>query len=239
MAKRSDAARSEVAKAGSKWAKLSPSPVNSRQTRSKEGTLSGATSAPKKFIPKHLSFEPMGADELKDIEEKGAWESIVSKYEVKFGVDALGAPRQPPRIPLCRLLGMEAVRNLQEDSVERLKKGFKDSGYVAKLSEFHITGVNEAGETLTVADVKDNWDPIWTRLNQEFELECDAVEEFKILKDKMFWVFDGNHRFTAWSSIAAENPDKLQYHPCVRFSLLDAGTDGFKRIEQAMHALNS
>lgn len=237
MAKRKDSVgggpvSSATSQKSKKPRSASPSPVSSRQTRSQGGPIMEAVDSRRKFEPKQIMFEPIGAAELADIAEKGAWESIVSKYETKFEKD-------PPRIPLCRLMPMEAVRNLQEESVMKLKKGFRESGYVVKLSEFHITEFNETGETRTVADFKPEWDPLWTQINEQFEQECDSAEEFKTLKDKMFWVFDGNHRYTAWSAVASENPDQLQYHPCVRFSLLNAGKDGFKKVEQAMHALNS
>ncbi len=208
---------------------------NSRQTRNSRQPGSSQQS----LKPKVLSFEPIDADELERISEKGAWESIVSKYEIAFGKDAEGKPRNPPRIPLCRLMTMEAVRNLQVDSVEKLKVGFEGSGYVPKLSEFHITEFNEQGRSHTIDEFKADWDPIWTQLNEDFERECEAVEEFRVLKNKMFWIFDGNHRYTAWSRVAKEHPESHMYHPCVRFSLLDAQKTGFKRIEQAMHALNS
>ena len=209
--------------------------INSRQTRSK----ASGVSSQKSLKPKNLAFEPIDEVELERISKKGAWEAIISRYEVLFGKDVEGNVRQPPRIPLCRLMTMEAVRNLQVDSVEKLKVGFEASGYVPKLSEFHITEFNEHGQCHTVDEFMADWDPIWTRLNEDFEKECDSIPEFGILKNKMFWIFDGNHRFSAWSQIAKKHPESHMYHPCVRFSLLDARKNGFKMIEQAMHQLNT
>jgi len=58
-----------------------------------------------------------------------------------------------------------------------------------------------------VTDFAPKWDPIWKELNDEFEKACDKVEEFHVLKGKMFWVFDGNHRWTAWSAVAELYPE--------------------------------
>ena len=133
---------------------------------------------------------------------------------------------------------MEAVRSLQEDDVNMLKERFYETGYVTTMPEFFLVCKNLAGESQTVADFVDKWDQAWKDINNEFEKECEAVEEFRILKDQMFWVFDGNHRFTAWSQVANENPNAKEYHPSVRFTLLQPPQDCYKKVEQCMHELN-
>ena len=90
-----------------------------------------------------------------------------------------------------------------------------------------------------MAEFRDEWDPLWTQINKEFEVECDKVDKFKALKDTMFWVFDGNHRLTAWAEVANQNPHKREYHPCVRATILVPAVNAYRKVKQAMHDLNS
>ena len=227
MVKRKDAM--PVAPAEKK-AKVTPGTVTSRHTCSK-------LTSPLVELGKHANrvlFNLIPEDELAGFEGKGAWDMIIDKHVV---IKSPG--RHLPRIPLCRLLPMEAVRPLQDDDVQRMKKEFMESGYIESHPAFYLCISNKDGERAHVKDFSTNWDPIWRKLNEDFERECEAVEEFHVLKDKMFWVFDGNHRLTAWSAVAAEFPDRRSHHPCVRFILLDPSQSEFVLVEQAMQKLNS
>ena len=213
-----------------KKGKATPASVSSRHTRSK--VASPLLELGKKTASCAL-FNPI-REELEGAEAKGAWNMIVDKHVV------IKDPPVPlPRIPLCRLIAMEAVRPLQMDVVEKMKKGFIESGYIETHPGFYLCISNKDGETASVKDFSDEWDQMWKKLNDQFERECEAVEEFHVLKDKMFWVFDGNHRLTAWSEAAMKFPHKRSLHPCVRFVLLDPDQSGFVRVEQVMQKLNS
>ena len=133
---------------------------------------------------------------------------------------------------------MQAVRPIQDEAVDLLKKTFEESGFVSGHQAFYLSLSNENGERRTVAEFSPNWDPIWKDLNEEFDKACDEVAEFHVLKDKMFWVFDGNHRWTAWTAVASMYPEKRRYHPCVKFTLLEPDQMSWTRVEQAMHKLN-
>lgn len=213
--------------------KVTPSTASSRQTRSK--VVSPHVEIVSKTLrPTKLTFDPILEDELKVIDDKGPWEAIIHKYVV------FPNSKVPlPTIPLCRLLGMEAVRPLQMEAVDLLRDTFYQSGYISTHPGFYLSISNAAGEVADTTKYSASWDPIWTRLNEDFDRECDAVEDFQFLKGKMFWVFDGNHRLMAWSKVAAEYPEKLQYHPRVRFTLLNPDQMSFPKVEQAMHRLNS
>lgn len=211
-----------------KRAKASPSSGTRVKTRSKP-----SNSPLEELGKRRVLFDPIAEETLATFEGKGAWEMIIDPYIV-----IKNAPVALPLIPLCRLLAMEAVRPLQEDDVDKLKRDYVETGYITEQSTFHICMCNKEGERANVQDFRDDWDPIWKALNDKFERDCDQVEEFKILKDKMFWVFDGNHRLTAWSQVAKENPEMLSFHPCVRFVLLDPEQSAFVLVEQAMQRLN-
>lgn len=57
---------------------------------------------------------------------------MIEKYLMKFGDDADGKWRQPPKIPLYRLLGMQMVHSLQVNTmaINNLKAKFKAHGYI-------------------------------------------------------------------------------------------------------------
>lgn len=216
-------------------------PISAKHTRSRSTSHTSSPLADefgKKLEPKHLIFATMDTEEVQAIGNKSPWEALLHNHTVGFGTDSNGIEMQPPRVPLCRLMTMEVVRNIQEDDVEALQEKFYRTGYVASHCEFYLTVKNREGEIRTVDDFVDQWDPLWKEINEEFERECDKVEEFKILKNKMFWVFDGNHRLTAWSEIAKRHPTKREYHPSVKFCLLAPAADAYKKVEQAMHELN-
>ena len=211
-----------------KKAKGTPTSVTSRRTRSK------VTSPLVELGKKRVLFSPIPEEDLDNFEGKGAWDMIIDKHIV-----IKNPPVPLPRIPLCRLLAMEAVRPLQEDDVERMKKEFRASGYIESHPAFYLCMSIKEGGRETVENFKHLWDPMWEKLNKQFEEECKKVAEFNVLKDKMFWVFDGNHRLRAWSAIAGEFPERKAYHPCVRFVLLDPNQTEFVLVEQAMQKLNS
>ena len=167
----------------------SKSPQSAQHTCSRSVSLSASPLCEeygKKLEPKHLAFNTMGHEELKSLGNKGPWELLIHPYVVQFGKDVNGVSRQPPRVPLCRLMTMEAVRSLQEDDVNMLKERFYETGYVTTMPEFFLVCKNSAGESQIVADFVDKWDQAWKDINDAFEKECKAVEEFRILKDQMF-----------------------------------------------------
>ena len=211
-----------------KKSKATPTSVTSRHTRSK------VASPLLELGRKRVLFNTIPEEELEDCEGKGAWDMILTKHIL------IKNPLVPvPPIPLCWLLAMEAVCPLQEDDVERMKKEFVESGYIESHPAFYICISNKEGRRKLVKDFCHDWDPTWEALNKQFEEECDAVEAFRVLKDKMFWVFDGNHRLTAWSAVARQFPEKRAYHPRVKFILLDPDQSEFVLVEQAMAKLNS
>ena len=94
-----------------------------------------------------MAFDTMGHKELKSLGNKGLWESLIHPYVVQFGRDVNNVSRQPPRVPLCRLMTMEAVRSLQEDDVNMLKERFYETGYVTTMPKFFLVCKNLAGES--------------------------------------------------------------------------------------------
>ncbi|MCO5586765.1 hypothetical protein L7F22_040707 [Adiantum nelumboides] len=47
--------------------------------------------------------------------------------------------------------------------------------------------------------VSNNWDPIWMKLNEDFERQLEDFGRGDV-KGKMLYTWDGNHRLRAWSA---------------------------------------
>ena len=79
---------------------------------------------------------------------------------------------------------------------------------------------------------------MWRMIDEEFVNECEANPAFHVLKDKMFVVFDGNHRLYSWMQVTPEFPDARKYHAGVNCQILKGDRNSLAEIEMAMHTLN-
>lgn len=167
---------------------------------------------------------------------------VISRHVLDLGRDGKGQPLEPPCIPMCRLVHMELVRSLQKDndSIVKLKESFTTVGYSPGFgSKFYVQPCDVNGVVLTVTnEQRDGWDEMWREVDLEFERECDEHPAFHVLKDKMFAVFDGNHRLFSWMQVAALYPDSRKYHPRVMCTILKGDKGSLIEIETAMHTLN-
>lgn len=167
---------------------------------------------------------------------------VIAKHVMSFGLDFRGVQKDPPRIPLCRLVHMEIVRTLQKESasIEKLKDSFRSSGYNSSIGmRFYVQPTDSNGDVqLCTPEIRETWDPIWVSENEKFEAECDADPNFLVLKDKMFSVFDGNHRLYSWTQVTMENPENVKYHPRVLCTIFKGNKESIIEIEAAMHTVN-
>lgn len=173
--------------------------------------------------------------------ELGTFNEVLETNLLSFGLDERGLPKVPPKIPLCRLKLMQLVRTLQVHSsaIARLKSRFEMHGYIEDAPKFYVQMVDENGVDLVVTqEIRDAWDPTWVVQNQTFEAECDKDPAFAIPRDRMFVVFDGNHRLFCWMQVASKYPSEFKYHPRVVCLILKGNKDTFLEVEAAMHELN-
>lgn len=143
----------------------------------------------------------------KDVEEEPEEidnEDIIPQSVTKPGgsefVDSLTLNKDslPPMIPLCRCLVNERVRELRKD-LSLLKKVFEDEGYIMMKGMFVLSVNLPNGTTRDVDDdITKTWDKNWHLVNKEFEDELLANEQWSILRGKMFYVWEGNHRTASW-----------------------------------------
>lgn len=126
------------------------------------------------------------------------------------------------QIPLCRLVVMDEVRAVGELDVQKLESefvnGYRDGDRVLFISPF-----NHKEWSMDVSeDLVQKWGPHWRKVNDDFEKELEADEDLAQLRGRMFFVWDGNHRVTAWTrAISTSHADEPEWHIRVQCIVLD------------------
>ncbi|MCO5572195.1 hypothetical protein L7F22_025946 [Adiantum nelumboides] len=126
-------------------------------------------------------------------------QSIIKPHGSEF-IDSMSLNHGslPPLIPLCRCLVNERMRVLQKD-LSLLKKVFEEEGYLMMKGMFVLSVNLPDGTTKDVDDdIIKTWDKNWQLVNKEFEDEISSREEWSMLRGKMFYVWEGNHRTASW-----------------------------------------
>ena len=101
-------------------------------------------------------------------------------------------------IPLCRLRTLPLVRPINEVDVQRLENEFV-TGYRDGNRVLYVAIYNDKAETLDVtSNLYDSWSGHWQSTNDRFEAELVADPDVARFSGKMFYVWEGNHRVTAW-----------------------------------------
>ena len=101
-------------------------------------------------------------------------------------------------IPLCRLRCLPLVRPINEVDVGRLENEFV-MGYRDGDRAMYVSKHNNLDEDLNVTDdIKATWSPLWVEANAEFDAILQRDSDLAHLVGKMFFVWEGNHRLTAW-----------------------------------------
>ena len=101
-------------------------------------------------------------------------------------------------IPLCRLRTLPLVRPINEVDVQRLENEFVTS-YRDGDRVLYVAIYNDKAETLDVtSNISDSWSGLWQSTNDRFEAELVADLDLAKFSSKMFYVWVGNHRVTAW-----------------------------------------
>jgi hypothetical protein len=101
-------------------------------------------------------------------------------------------------IPLCRLRCLPLVRPIIETDVSRLENEFV-MGYRDGDRALYVSPYNNLSEELHVSDdIHNSWSPFWKEANEEFETMLQNDPDLAHLCGKMFYVWEGNHRLSAW-----------------------------------------
>ena len=125
-------------------------------------------------------------------------------------------------IPLCRLRTLPLVRSINEVDVQRLENEFI-TGYRDGNRVLYVAIYNDKAETLDVtSDLYDSWSGHWQSANDRFEAELVADPDLARFSGKMFYVWEGNHRVTAWwRHVNSFHRDDEAWHILVHCIVLD------------------
>ena len=113
-------------------------------------------------------------------------------------------PKQKGRlfIPLCRMMPLPVVRPYLKNDVSQLATHFMTDGYMEGYGFFYVALEDNHGHTNDVTpSVVAKWSMEWKEVNDEFENKFLADDDLKVFLNKIFMVWDGNHRPQAWIPI--------------------------------------
>ena len=101
-------------------------------------------------------------------------------------------------IPLCRLQCLPLVRPISEVDVARLQNEFV-MGYRDGDRAMYVSLYNNLDEVLLVSDdIRASWSSLWQESSDEFDAMLEKDSDLSQFVGKMFFVWEGNHRLTAW-----------------------------------------
>jgi hypothetical protein len=150
-------------------------------------------------------------------------------------------PKQKGRlfIPLCRMLPLPIVRPYLKNDVSQLATHFMSDGYMEGNGFFYVALQDNHGHTNDVTpSVMTKWSSEWKDVNEEFENKLLEDDDLKIFSNKMFMVWDGNHRLQAWMPIIEQfHTHDINWHLCVESVILDPRGDVPSMIA-ALHEVN-
>jgi hypothetical protein len=93
---------------------------------------------------------------------------------------------------------MPMVRPTLDSDLKKLEQEFVH-GYREGSCVFYVSLTNESGEERFVSEEdKRAWGPLWDQQSEAFNLFVEFDPELAHLKNRMFYVCDGNHRLLSW-----------------------------------------
>ena len=141
-------------------------------------------------------------------------------------------------VPFYRMITLQVVRPTLAMDIEKMKADFIHR-YRPGAAVFYVSTTNIQGTKRTVSDEdRRSWNAHWRRKNLEFEEFLNADPELRFFSNKMFYVYDGNHRLVAWTEfIHQAHPNDLDWHFRVRTIVLRT-LDNVTNVLIAMHDIN-
>ncbi|MCO5614467.1 hypothetical protein L7F22_068750 [Adiantum nelumboides] len=123
--------------------------------------------------------------------------------------------------------------DLLDETMRRL-----ENGYVPHRARFIVSLKTPQMATADVIElVSNNWDPIWMKLNEDFERQLE--DSGGDVKGKMLYTWDGNHRLRAWNAeIDRAHKDDPSYHCCVGASMVDVTEENEGEVLTVVAQLN-
>ena len=142
-------------------------------------------------------------------------------------------------IPLCRMISLPVVRPYLKNDVSQLASHFTSCGYMDGNGYFYVALEDNNGHTIDVTpSITAKWSQHWMEVNEDFEDSLKSDPDLKVFCNKMFMVWDGNHRLQAWMPIIEEyHSDDINWHYKVECVVLDPRGD-VPSVITALHEVN-
>ena len=142
-------------------------------------------------------------------------------------------------IPLCQMVPMTTVRSPLRSNVEKLKAEFV-TGYGPRSACFYVClkSFSLVEKHVQPADCG-SWSEQWQVEDRKFEALLSSCPEFAAFSNKFFFVWDGNHRHTAWCEVIFElHPNKPNFHVPVRAVVIEPSMENRHILLNAMSDWN-
>ena len=142
-------------------------------------------------------------------------------------------------IPLCRMMLLPVVRPFVKNNVSQLATHFMIDGYMEGNGFFYVALEDHHGHTNDVTpSVVAKWSTEWKEVNEEFKKKLLADDDLNIFSNKMFIVWNGNHRLQAWMPIIEQfHTHDINWHFYVKGVILDPRGD-VPSVIATLHEVN-
>jgi hypothetical protein len=109
-------------------------------------------------------------------------------------------------IPLCRMISLLVVRPFLKNDILNLAAHFVSCGCLEGNGVFYVSMEDNEGRTKAVSEeIGASWSDNWRSVNAKFEQLLQNDVDLQQFPNRMFMVWDGNHRLQAWLSIINED----------------------------------
>ena len=138
-------------------------------------------------------------------------------------------------IPLCRMVVMTDVRQPLEIDIQKLWSEFT-MGYERRGPVFYVALRNfSMEEGFVMEEMRRGWSKQWQKADREFEGILKLSPYLSKFSNRMFYVWDGNHRLLAWYPFIASNQrNNPAFHVPVKAIVLRVEESNRKELLHAM-----
>ena len=151
----------------------------------------------------------------------------------------LESPISELDIPLCRMESMPSVRTPLEVDIQRLRAEFTEGyrrGNAALIVSVRSVDLKEMEVT---EERRAGWSDLWQREDAAFEERLRSNPNLQRFSNKMFYVWDGNHRLRAWYPLINEkHAMDPAFHVPVRCTLVKVTEENKLKLMSAMTDVN-
>ena len=148
---------------------------------------------------------------------------------------AVETPISEIDIPLCNMIVMTDVWQPLEIDIQKLRSEFT-MGYKCGGLVFYMALQNFSMEEGVITEaMRKGWSKLWQKEDKEFESVLNSSLNLKKFSNRMFYVWDGNHRLLAWYPFIASNQrNNPAFHVPMKAIVLKVEESNRKELLHAM-----